>query len=581
MEIKKITPKKHSVTSITYALCGLTIFAILILTGVNTIKTNQMLEDELRVKLSNVVGILAKNVIDGDLHSQVRTLADKKSAAFTTIKKDLEETRQQTAGIANIYTMRKLDDGTVILVVDASEKDQNEIGDVYPQKSETDTLRSALNATPETATIYTEPNIYKDDWGTWLSAYAPIFTASGKLDGIVGVDISAESIEEYEWEHLTIFFIVAFAVIIMTLFFVLWLMGLIEELNLELVQANAKLAVQNVEKEERAHELEMANIELAFQNREKIDRMDELARVNKHLTDVNEEIAVNLQILAVMNDEQERTAVKLADFHIKNDLLTSQLNHIQKLESIGRMTSGIAHEFNNILGCILGYNEMNQDVSDDMTDEKLKAELENNTQQVNLSVKRAADLINQMLTYCRQEDTLNAKIDVHPAQTLIEDILMILRPALTSRIKLETVFESDEMIEIDAMDLQHILTNLALNAGDAMKEIGGILTISLKIVTNVKANCSVCAAVIDGDFIELSVSDNGTGIEPTIISRIFDPFFTTKPQGEGSGLGLSVVVGLLRKSGGHILVESNQSRLNHGTEFKLLFPIPTTNSLPV
>ena len=85
MEIKKITPKKHSVTSITYALCGLTIFAILILTGVNTIKTNQMLEDELRVKLSNVVGILAKNVIDGDLHSQVRTLADKKSAAFTTL----------------------------------------------------------------------------------------------------------------------------------------------------------------------------------------------------------------------------------------------------------------------------------------------------------------------------------------------------------------------------------------------------------------------------------------------------------------------------------------------------------------
>jgi|GEM_PF-2422035 len=567
MEIKKITPKKHSVTSITYALCGLTIFAILILTGVNTIKTNQMLEDELRVKLSNVVGILAKNVIDGDLHSQVRTLADKKSAAFTTIKKDLEETRQQTAGIANIYTMRKLDDGTVILVVDASEKDQNEIGDVYPQKSETDTLRSALNATPETAAIYAEPNIYTDDWGTWLSVYAPIFTASGKLDGIVGVDISAESIEEYMWGHLSIFFIVAFAVIIMTLFFVLWLMGLIEkineeleEINLELVQANAKLAVQNVEREERT---------------------EELTRVNKHLTNANEEIAANLQILAVMNDEQERTAVKLADFHIKNDLLTSQLNHIQKLESIRRMTSGIAHEFNNILGCILGYNEMNQDVSDDMTDEKLKAELENNTQQVNLSVKRAADLINQMLMYCRQEDTLNAKIDVHPAQTLIEDILMILRPALTSRIKLETVFESDEMIEIDAMDLQHILTNLALNAGDAMKEIGGILTISLKIATNVKANCSACAAVIDGDFIELSVSDNGTGIEPTIISRIFDPFFTTKPQGEGTGLGLSVVVGLLRKSGGHILVESNQSRLNHGTEFKLLFPIPTTNSLPV
>ncbi len=565
MEINKTTTKKRSVTLVTYALCGLAIIAILILTSVNAIKMDQLLQDELRVRVTDVASILAKNVIDGDLHSQVRTLADKRSAAFSKIKNDLVEVRQRSTSIANIYTMRRLNDGTVIFVVDGSEKDQNEIGDVYPQKSVTKVLTDAFNATPETATIYTETEIYTDDWGMWLSAYAPIFTSSGKLDGIIGIDISAEIIHAHELEHRKVFFIVGFAVMLMTLLFVLWLMRFIAKVNSELEQANAKLALQNAEKEKRADELLIANDELAFENAEKEKRADELLIANDEL--------------AFQNAEKEKRAAELADFHTKNDLLNSQLNHLQKLESIGRMTAGMAHEFNNILGCILGYNEMNQYVSDDMTDEKLKAELDNNTEQVSLAVKRAADLINQMLTYCRQDDASNAKIDVQPTHALIEEVLIRLRPTLPRRIKIETAFESDEIIEIDALDLQQILTNLVLNARDAMKEHGGILTISLRTVTNIKDECVTCASVIDGDFIQLSIADNGTGIEPTIISRIFDPFFTTKSQGEGAGLGLSVVVGLVAKSGGHILVESNQSKFNHGTEFKLLFPMPTTNFL--
>ncbi len=565
MEINKTTTKKRSVTLVTYALCGLAIIAILILTSVNAIKMDQLLQDELHVRVTDVVSILAKNVIDGDLHSQVRTLADKRSAAFSKIKNDLVEVRQRSTSIANIYTMRRLNDGTVIFVVDGSEKDQNEIGDVYPQKSVTKVLTDAFNATPETATIYTETEIYTDDWGTWLSAYAPIFTSSGKLDGIIGIDISAEIIQAHELEHRKVFFIVGFAVMLMTLLFVLWLMRFIAKVNSELEQANAKLAFENAEKEKRADELLIANDELAFENAEKEKRADELLIANDEL--------------AFQNAEKEKRAAELADFHTKNDLLNSQLNHLQKLESIGRMTAGMAHEFNNILGCILGYNEMNQYVSDDMTDEKLKAELDNNTEQVSLAVKRAADLINQMLTYCRQDDASNAKIDVQPTHALIEEVLIRLRPTLPRRIKIETAFESDEIIEIDALDLQQILTNLVLNARDAMKEHGGILTISLRTVTNIKDECVTCASVIDGDFIQLSIADNGTGIEPTIISRIFDPFFTTKSQGEGAGLGLSVVVGLVAKSGGHILVESNQSKFNHGTEFKLLFPMPTTNFL--
>ncbi len=330
-----------------------------------------------------------------------------------------------------------------------------------------------------------------------------------------------------------------------------------------------ELVVQAAEKTAVTLELAIANAT----NLEKEKQANELVSVNKHLIEANEEIAVNLQILAVVNDEKERVAIELANFHVKNALLIRQVNQIQKLESIGRVTSGVAHEFNNILGCIIGYNDMNQYVSEDMTDEGLKMELENNTKQVSFAVKRAAELINKMLVYCRQ-DTPKTKMDVQPTQVVIENVLTVFRPTLTNQITIETLFSSEKIIRIDVIDLQQILTSLINNARDALKANGGAIAISLKRVTNMNDYCMACATVIEGDFIELSIADNGTGIEPKIISRIFDPFFTTKEQGEGTGLGLSAVSGLVHQSGGHLLVESNQSEINHGTTFKLLFPIP-------
>jgi two-component system cell cycle sensor histidine kinase/response regulator CckA len=107
-----------------------------------------------------------------------------------------------------------------------------------------------------------------------------------------------------------------------------------------------------------------------------------------------------------------------------------------------------------------------------------------------------------------------------------------------------------------------------------MKERGGIITISLLIVKNVSAHCVACAEALQGDFIELNVTDNGTGIEPKVITRIFDPFFTTKEQGEGTGLGLSTVSGMVHSSGGHILINSKLTPPHQGTAFRLLFPIP-------
>ena len=270
--------------------------------------------------------------------------------------------------------------------------------------------------------------------------------------------------------------------------------------------------------------------------------------------------------------EKEKRTIELQDSLRDNEALTRTMTHMQKVESIGRMTSGISHDFNNILACMLGYNEMNKYAAEDVNDKSLQAEIEGNTEQIQLAGQRAVDLIAKMMTYCRQ-DTQKQKMDVLPTKKIIEETLLMLQPALTSVIKLEKFFDSDETIQIDAGDLQQVLMNLAVNARDAMNEHGGIISFAINNVVNVKAYCIACAAVIQGDFVELSVSDNGEGIDPKIIHRLFDPFFTTKPQGEGTGLGLSAVSGIVHQSAGHILVESHQGEFNHGTRFNLLFPI--------
>ena len=191
------------------------------------------------------------------------------------------------------------------------------------------------------------------------------------------------------------------------------------------------------------------------------------------------------------------------------------------------------------------------------------------------------------MTYSRQDTQSAKEISVEHTAIAISDVLEMLRPALTSRIQLEFIhgdefidirgvantdnYDSD--IQIDVVALHQIVTNLAVNARDAMKEHGGLIKISLSKVIEKNTQCVACRALTDGEFIELSVSDKGTGIEPKVINRIFDPFFTTKPQGEGTGLGLSTLTGLVHSALGHIIVNSDMSESNHGTTFRLLFPI--------
>ncbi|MEI6147327.1 MAG: ATP-binding protein, partial [Methylococcales bacterium] len=118
-----------------------------------------------------------------------------------------------------------------------------------------------------------------------------------------------------------------------------------------------------------------------------------------------------------------------------------------------------------------------------------------------------------------------------------------------------------------------ILTNLLVNARDAMQNQTGVISISLKKIMSDEATCTSCAKAIKGDFIALSISDNGSGLTPSVIKHIFDPFFTTKEIDKGTGLGLYTVNGMVHDIEGHIVVESSPSQANKGSNFRLLFPV--------
>ncbi len=278
----------------------------------------------------------------------------------------------------------------------------------------------------------------------------------------------------------------------------------------------------------------------------------------------------NNSIFVFLHDVTERKEMEK-----RNEDLRHQLNHIQKLDSIGRLTAGLAHDFNNILASILGYTEMSQIISDDLLDDEIKTDLKQNLEQVEIAGKRAAELVSKMLTYCRQSTEKKIhEISPRPTPEVIEEVLKMLRVGLTETISIELdVSDKAPNILIDSIELHQVLTNLLVNARDAIGIVGGG-TIKIRLTTimidSSNCLCDACLTVLQGGFIQLSISDNGSGISKEMISQVFDPFFTTKDVGEGTGLGLSVVSGIVHQSRGHILIDSE---LGVGTTFKLLFPI--------
>jgi len=239
--------------------------------------------------------------------------------------------------------------------------------------------------------------------------------------------------------------------------------------------------------------------------------------------------------------------------------LESQLQQAQKMEAIGTLAGGIAHDFNNILGAIMGF----ADISILQCDPE--SPIYDNLLHIRSSGKRAADLVQQILTFSRQTTGMDKMpVAITP---LIKETLKMLRASLPTTIEIELHLQEQEgWIVGDPVQIQQVIMNLCTNAYHAMSEKGGSLAIGLK-----KLPVDACLQIPVNEkkpCIEITISDTGHGIDQSILDRIFDPFFTTKEPGVGTGMGLSVVHGIIKDLEGMITVDSDEQ----GTCFTILLP---------
>jgi PAS domain S-box-containing protein len=241
--------------------------------------------------------------------------------------------------------------------------------------------------------------------------------------------------------------------------------------------------------------------------------------------------------------------------------LELQLQQSQKMEALGTLAGGIAHDFNNILAAIIGYSEIAiaEIEPGSGTQGYLKRVLE--------AGERARALVKQILAFSRQGD-----IEPKPVQVklIVKEVLKLLRASLPATIEIEQKIDSDAAVMADPTQIHQVMMNLTTNAGYAMSEQGGRLTVQLQQTELDRTFTGQHAGLEPGPYLKLTVADTGTGIAPENLNRIFDPFFTTKPKGEGTGMGLAVVHGIVSSLGGAIHVEST---VNAGARFDVYLPI--------
>jgi PAS domain S-box-containing protein len=240
--------------------------------------------------------------------------------------------------------------------------------------------------------------------------------------------------------------------------------------------------------------------------------------------------------------------------------LQARLVQSQKLEAVGTLAGGIAHDFNNILAAVIGYSELLK-----MNLPKNSAEFEY-AGQIYQAGNRAKNLVTQILTFSRQTEHELKPVDV---SIIVKEVTKLLRSTLPTTIEIKNGVEFGSLVLGDPTKIHQILMNLCTNSGHAMSENGGVLTIEVKRIKLLKENIDSHANLMPGTYVLLSVSDTGYGIPKEYIDRIFDPFFTTKERGEGTGLGLSVVHGIVKSYHGAVHVYSEEGL---GTTFKIFIP---------
>jgi two-component system cell cycle sensor histidine kinase/response regulator CckA len=291
----------------------------------------------------------------------------------------------------------------------------------------------------------------------------------------------------------------------------------------------------------------------------KVDGGPRLKQLRRHLRKDGTLIEVEVDTYSIAFGESPARLVQITDITDRRRL-EEQFRQAQKMEAVGRLAGGVAHDFNNVLGVILGYAELIRRGARpgeplwERVDEILKA------------AGRASDLTRQLLAFSRKQVLQSRVLDLNVVAGEMERMLQRL---IGEDIRLVTSFAPDlGRVMADPGQVSQIIVNLAVNARDAMPE-GGTLILETANVDLDHSYVNEHAEARLGRHVMLAVSDTGTGMTPEVKARIFEPFFTTKEEGKGTGLGLATVYGIVRQSGGHINVYSEAGR---GTTFKIYLP---------
>ena len=245
--------------------------------------------------------------------------------------------------------------------------------------------------------------------------------------------------------------------------------------------------------------------------------------------------------------------------------MEEQLRQVQRMESLGRLSGGVAHDLNNLLSPILGYGEM---LLEGPWSEQERKE---SAREIVRAATRARDLVRQLLAFSRKQTLEFRSVDLN---ALLEDFEPLLRRTIRENLTMEIQREASlPPIEADVRQLEQVVMNLCVNAQDAMP-LGGRLTLRTGTADLDEAYAEARPGVSPGRYVMLAITDNGQGMSPSTREKIFEPFFTTKDQGKGTGLGLATVYGIIKQHGGNIWVYSEPGE---GTTFKCYFPVAETS----
>jgi PAS domain S-box-containing protein len=266
-----------------------------------------------------------------------------------------------------------------------------------------------------------------------------------------------------------------------------------------------------------------------------------------------------LRFIGIVQDITER---RQAEMHRMR--LETQLRQAQKMEAIGNLAGGIAHDFNNILTAVMAHAEL---LDLELPRETTGPHLRESVHEILSASARARDMVRQILSFSRKQPVERKRVEI---DAVVQDALKLVRVTLPPSVELRTDLKSQRAVMGNEAQIHQVVHNLCTNAAQAMGERGGIVTVALSVAEVTEANSRSRPPLRAGEHVLLEIRDNGCGMDAATVERIFEPFFTTKSLGQGTGLGLAVVHGVVQAHDGAIFVESTPGE---GTTFSIYLPV--------